>query len=141
LASADGEEISIEYGTAATDSAVLGITGLQERNALGGIGSVASLDISTANGARDALGILDAALDQVNAIRGDLGAVTNRLDFTISNLSNVAENVTAARSRIEDADFASESAALARAQVLQQAGTAMLAQANAQPQQVLSLLQ
>ena len=67
--------------------------------------------------------------------------MNNRLDFTISNLSSVAENASAARSQIMDADFAAESANLSRAQVLQQAGTAMLAQANAAPQQVLSLLQ
>jgi flagellin len=80
-------------------------------------------------------------LEQVNNVRGDLGAISNRLDSTMNNLSNISENQAAARSRIEDADFARESANLSRAQVLQQAGTAMLAQANAAPQQVLSLLQ
>jgi flagellin len=69
-----------------------------------------------------------------------LGAINNRLDFTVSNLSNVSENASAARSRIMDADFAAETAALSRSQVLQQASQAMLAQANARPQQVLSLL-
>jgi flagellin len=99
------------------------------------------VDISTVEGAQKALGAIDNALESINDVRADLGAVNNRLDFTINNLSNVSENTAAARSRIEDADFASESAALSRAQVLQQAGTAMLAQANAAPQQVLSLLQ
>jgi flagellin len=103
--------------------------------------SVADIDISTAAGAQKAIGILDNALEQVNNVRGDLGAISNRLDYTMNNLSNISENQAAARSRIEDADFAKESANLSRAQVLQQAGTAMLAQANAAPQQVLSLLQ
>jgi len=103
--------------------------------------SVANIDISTVRGAQNAISGIDNALDTINALRGDLGAASNRLQFTINNLSNVSENLSAARSRVEDADFAKESAALSRAQVLQQAGTAILAQANALPQQVLSLLQ
>ncbi|WP_010325270.1 flagellin [Marinobacterium stanieri] len=103
--------------------------------------SIANIDISTAAGAQKAIGAIDNALEKINETRGDLGAVQNRLDFTMNNLSNISENVSAARSRIEDADFAQESANLSRAQVLQQAGTSMLAQANAAPQQVLSLLQ
>jgi flagellin len=99
------------------------------------------VDISTAEGAQKAIDAIDNALEQVNDVRSEMGAVSNRLDFTVNNLSNVVENTSAARSRIEDADFAAESANLSRAQVLQQAGTAMLAQANASPQQVLSLLQ
>ena len=74
-------------------------------------------------------------------MRADLGAANNRLDFTVSNLSNISEKTSAARSRILDADFAAETAALSKAQVLQQASQAMLAQANARPQQVLQLLQ
>ncbi len=84
--------------------------------------------------------VLDQAIIQVGINRASLGAIENRLDHTISNLSNVVENTEAAKSRIQDADFALESAQLARAQILQQAGTAMLAQANAAPQNVLSLL-
>jgi len=103
--------------------------------------SIANVDISTVAGAQKAIGAIDNALDKINEVRGDLGAAQNRLDFTINNLSSISQNVTAARSQIEDADFAKESANLSRSQVLQQAGTAMLAQANAQPQQVLSLLQ
>lgn len=103
--------------------------------------SIANVDISTAAGAQSAIKGLDNAINTVNSIRADLGAVSNRLDFATSNLMNVSENTAAARSRIQDADFAAETAALSRAQVLQQASTAMLAQANAQPQQVLSLLQ
>ncbi|NEX21715.1 flagellar biosynthesis protein FliC [Thiorhodococcus mannitoliphagus] len=141
LRSSSGEEISIKYGTDATDTEVKAVTGLLERNATSGVGSVASVDISTAAGAQKAIGIIDKALEQINATRGDLGAVNNRLDYTINNLTNVSENAAASRSRIVDADFAAETAALSRAQVLQQAGTAMLSQANAAPQQVLSLLQ
>jgi len=103
--------------------------------------AISSIDISTAAGAQKAIESIDNALTTINDARGEMGAVANRLDFTVSNLSNVAESVSEARSRIEDADFAQESANLSRAQVLQQAGTAMLAQANAAPQQVLSLLQ
>lgn len=141
LRSANGEEISIKYGDTATTGDVLALTGLQERNATEGVGSVASIDISTAEGAQRAIGIIDKAIDQVSSTRADLGAVNNRLDFTVANLSNVSEKTSAARSRIVDADFAAETAALSRAQVLQQAATAMLAQSNARPEQVLQLLQ
>lgn len=102
--------------------------------------TVSGLSVGTSSAANDALGVIDAALASVSAARSNLGAVENRLDHTISNLSNVVENTAAAQSRIVDADFAAEAANLARAQILQQAGTAMLAQANAAPQNVLSLL-
>ena len=85
--------------------------------------------------------MLDQALRTVSDGRADLGAIQNRVEFTISNLSNVSENISAARSRIQDTDFAAETANLTRHQILQQAGIAMLAQANAAPQAVLSLLQ
>jgi len=84
---------------------------------------------------------IDAALDTINAQRATLGASQNRFDAVISNLQVAVENQSAARSRIMDADFAQETAALSRAQILQQAGNAMVAQANQLPQQVLSLLQ
>ncbi|WP_415886871.1 flagellin [Neptuniibacter sp. QD37_6] len=120
-------------------------TGLRNQNESGtgaATGSaISSISVGTAAEAQKAIDVIDNALDQVNDVRSELGAVNNRLDFTINNLSNVSENASAARSRIMDADFAAESAALSRAQVLQQAGTAMLAQANAAPEQVLSLLQ
>ena len=102
--------------------------------------SVAALDLSTASGAQAAIGGLDAALSQINIARGDLGAYQNRFTSAISNLQTTSENVAAARSRILDADFAAETAGLTRNQILQQAGIAMLAQANALPQQVLTLL-
>jgi flagellin len=141
LRSATGDEISIKYGDSATASAVIAFTGLQERNAAAGTGSVASINIATEGGAQKAIGIIDKALEQVSATRADLGAANNRLDFTISNLANVSEKTAASRSRIMDTDFAAETASLSRSQVLQQAATAMLAQSNARPQQVLSLLQ
>ncbi|EMP55925.1 flagellin [Marinobacter santoriniensis NKSG1] len=103
--------------------------------------NVASIDISTVDGANNALAVVDAALERISGIRADLGAAQNRLESTIANLSTTSENLTAARSRIQDADFAAESANLARTQVLQQAGLSVLAQANARPQQVLQLLQ
>lgn len=98
------------------------------------------LSIATLKGAQNAIQAVDNALEKINAVRADLGAINNRLDFTISNLMNVTENTAAARSRIMDADFAAETANLSRAQVLQQASQAMLAQANASTQQVLQLL-
>jgi flagellin len=106
----------------------------------GSFSSVAAIDLSTAAGASAALSVIDSALNQVNSGRADLGAIQNRFSSTISNLQTTSENVTASRSRITDADFAAETASLSRAQVLQQAATAMVAQANQQPQQVLSLL-
>ena len=102
--------------------------------------SVAALDMSTAAGAQLAIASLDSALSQINVSRGDLGAYQNRFTSAIANLQTTAENVAAARSRIQDADFAAETAGLTRNQILQQAGIAMLAQANALPQQVLTLL-
>jgi flagellin len=102
--------------------------------------AVAALDVSTAAGSQAALAVVDAALDTIASQRGDLGAVQNRLESTIANLSNVAQNVTEARSRITDADFAQETANLTKNQILQQAGISVLSQANTLPQQVLSLL-
>ncbi len=100
----------------------------------------ASLDISTAEGADNAILAMDAALNSVNSARADLGAVQNRFTSVIANLNTTAENLTASRSRIRDTDFAKETAELTRTQILTQAGTAMLAQANQAPQGVLSLL-
>jgi flagellin len=102
--------------------------------------ALSSISVATSAGAQNAIESIDVALETINSTRSDLGAINNRLDFTVSNLSNVSENASAARSRIMDADFAAETAALSRSQVLQQASQAMLAQANARPQQVLSLL-
>jgi flagellin len=105
------------------------------------LSAVADIDISTQSGSNSALDVLDQALRSVSDARADLGAIQNRLESTIANLSSISENVASARSRVQDADFASETSNLTRMQILQQAGVAMLTQANAQPQLVLSLLQ
>ena len=102
---------------------------------------VSTIDVSTQSGSNNALSVIDGALQFIANTRADLGAVQNRFASTIANLENVSQNVSAARSRIQDADFAMESANLARTQILQQAGLSMLAQANASTQNVLSLLQ
>ncbi len=104
-------------------------------------GSLESVDVSTVNGANDAILRIDQALTSVNDLRGNLGAIQNRFESTIANLSTSVENLSASNSRILDADFAAETAKLSKSQVLQQAGISVLAQANARPQQVLSLLQ
>ena len=101
----------------------------------------ADLDITSTLGADNALNAMDAALTSINSSRADLGAVQNRFSSTIANLTTSSENMSAARSRIRDTDYATETAELTRTQILQQAGTAMLAQANQAPQNVLSLLQ
>ncbi len=102
---------------------------------------VKDIDISTLDGANTAIVAIDNALASVSSERSKLGAVQNRLESTISNLAVVSENLTAANSRIQDADFAQEAASLSRSKILQQAGISILSQANAAPQQVLSLLQ
>lgn len=139
LISINGTPISIEVTTAGATNTGL-ITQNKPSSGTGFGASISSISVATEPGAQKAINVVDNALDTISAIRSDLGAVNNRLDFTISNLMNVSENTTAARSRIMDADFAAETAQLSRAQVLQQASTAMLAQANAQTQQVLQLL-
>jgi flagellin len=103
--------------------------------------SVKEIDISDAVGAQAAVLVIDDAIKQIDSQRADLGAVQNRFDNTIANLQNISENVSAARGRIEDTDFAAETANLSKNQILQQAGTAILAQAKQLPQAVLSLLQ
>ena len=109
-----------------------GITGSQAA-----VSAIAVVDQAGANASIDTI---DRAIEQINAERSKLGAVSNRLDYTVSNLGNIVSNTAASRSQIEDADFAAESANLAKNQILLQAGTAMLAQANASQQTVLSLL-
>lgn len=102
--------------------------------------SISTIDISSVAGANAAIALADGALAQISTLRADLGAVQNRFVSTVANLATMSENLSAARSRIMDADFAAETAALTRAQIMQQAGIAMLAQANAVPQNVLALL-
>ena len=102
---------------------------------------VTGVDISTQSGANDAIDVIDAALASIDEIRSGLGAIQNRFESTTANLMSVSENISASRSRIMDADFAEETANMTRAQILQQSGTAMLAQANTLPQAALTLLQ
>ena len=101
---------------------------------------VFSIDLSSASGAQRALVTLDAAIDTVNNSRAALGAYQNRLQFAVSNLQIGSDNLSTARSRIQDTDYALETTNLARSQIISQAATAMLAQANQQPQTVLALL-
>lgn len=103
-------------------------------------GTIANADITTVEAANITIEAVDSALSQIDSLRADLGAVQNRFESTIRNLSSVSEALSAANSRILDADFAAETASLAKNQVLQQAGISVLAQANALPQQALSLL-
>ncbi|NKB98040.1 MAG: flagellin [Pseudomonadales bacterium] len=136
------ESFDVAAGTTNGDSGVTDV-GL-EIGSFGGTSTgqfLSEIDLSTVAGAESALSAVDNALDSVNRERANLGAIQNRLDSTVSSLAINVENLTAARSRILDADFAKETAELSRTQVLQQAGVSILSQANAQPQLVLSLLQ
>lgn len=103
--------------------------------------SINDTDITSAKGSQDAISVIDKAISNIDSQRADLGAVQNRFDSTVSNLQSISENSTAARSRVQDADFAAETAELTKQQTLQQASTAILAQANQLPSAVLSLLQ
>jgi len=139
LSSSDSGGIIIS-GTAAGLTASGLTAGATAATATVGAG-VSSLDLTTATGSTNALTIIDAALSTVNSSRGDLGAIQNRFSSTIVSIQTQSENLSASRSRIQDADFAEETAALARGQILQQSGIAILAQANSLPQSVLALLQ
>ena len=136
-----GGAINLAGGT--NGNVALTDLGLSQGSFGGGIAGqfLTEVDISTQDGANKALTAVDNALNAVNSARADLGAIQNRFETTISNLAVTSENLSAANSRILDADFAVEAAALSRSQILQQAGISILAQANAAPQQVLSLLQ
>ena len=102
--------------------------------------SLTNLSVSSVTGASAALTSIDSAISTIGGARADLGALQNRFQSTIRNLSNISENVTAARSRIRDTDFASETAELTRNQIIQQASVSVLSQANQRPQTALSLL-
>jgi flagellin len=125
-----GGAVAVAGLTAATTSATM----------TSQVNSVNTIDISTAKGAQDALAAIDGALNKINSSRSDLGALQNRFSSVVSGLATTTENLTASRSRITDTDFAAETANLSRSQILQQAGTAMLAQANQLPNSVMSLL-
>jgi flagellin len=130
--------VKFQVGAEAGETITVSINQNMTANGL----SISSTKItSTMANASYAIGKLDEAIADVDNFRGKLGAVQSRFESTIANVSNVAENVSAARSRIVDADFAEETASLTKAQILQQAGVAMLSQANQLPQTALSLLQ
>ena len=101
----------------------------------------ADVDVLSTGSAGNAISTLDAAISLISTRRGELGALSNRLSSTIANLDNIAVNLSSARGRIEDTDFAKETSNLAKSQIMQQAATAMLAQANASKQTVLALIQ
>ena len=125
-----GQNISVNLSAGNIATAGFSATGL----------GLAPLTVSTATGAGLALGLVDTALSAIGAVRADLGASENRFQSSIRNLSNINENLSSARSRIQDADFAVESANLTRNQILQQASVAVLSQAANSPQLALSLL-
>ena len=104
-------------------------------------GTLSGVDVLSVTNSETAINRIDSALTVVSDLRSNFGAIQNRFESTIANLQAVSENLSASRSRIQDADFAAETAALTKAQILQQAGVAVLSQANAQPQLALSLLQ
>jgi len=133
-------EFSVSAGSAGADE--LGALGLREGSYGGSEDGtyLTDIDISTFEGAQAAITSIDNAIQQVASQRADLGAIQNRMESTVSNLKITSENLNAANSRIQDADFAAETAEMSRTQVLQQAGISVLAQANAAGQQVLSLL-
>jgi len=140
-----GSDSSIKVGSVSLASSKGAIT-LTASNAdvftatTSSFSSMASVSLSSAANSQLAIATVDASLAQVNVSRGALGAYQNRFSSAINNLQSATENASASRSRIQDADFAAETAALSRAQILQQAGTAMVAQANQLPQGVLALL-
>jgi flagellin len=133
---ASSEDLTI---VTANDAATL-LAGVADAAVADDTDFLTAISVETAGDANNTIVRVDAALTSVSSLRSTLGAIQNRFESTITNLTTAAENLTASRSRIQDADFAQETAALTRAQILQQAGTAILAQANAVPQNVLSLL-
>ncbi|SEP71005.1 flagellin [Ectothiorhodospira magna] len=133
----DGGSINFQVG--ANNGQVIGFNFDTEFSA-GGLG-IDAATVATSGGAPAAITTISAALNTVNAFRADLGAVQNRLESAVMTITNTAENLSASRSRIVDADFAQETANLTRYQILQQAGTSVLAQANQNPNNIMSLLQ
>ncbi|RRV16108.1 flagellin [Pseudomonas saudiphocaensis] len=131
-----GQSFKLEGHDAATGLAAAGTSAVATDAS-----NISQISLTTTRGAQEATILIDAAIKQIDSQRADLGAVQNRFDNTIANLQNIGENVSAARGRIEDTDFAAETANLSKNQILQQAGTAILAQAKQLPQAVLSLLQ
>lgn len=149
LDAANNSPISVQLGDDATVAEHgfleqnVGASDFQVNPASLGVGSgqsLTGLNVSTASSATAAIATIDNAIEKVSSMRSKLGAMENRLNSTVNNLSNIVTNTQASRSRIQDTDYASQTTALAKAQIISQAATAMLAQANQQPQSVLSLL-
>ena len=134
------KSFSVTSTTAATASATVGFFGTTASNTAS-LDAVSAISIGTATGAQSAITVIDGAINKINQSRSNLGAISNRLDSTISNLTNVATNVEGSMSNIKDADFSVETSKLTRAQILTQAATSMLAQANTSKQSILALLQ
>ena len=134
------KSFTVDAGTTGTVAATTGMVVSGTYGAGRSGQSLATIDVSTASGANNAITAIDNAIASVNSSRSDLGAIQNRFASTVSTLQSTSENLSAAKSRITDADFAAETANLTRGQILQQAGTAMLAQANSLPNGVLALL-
>ncbi len=132
--------LKFQVGANAGEELEVNLVDVQTGNLGGANGKIAAVDLKVAGGADAAIGVIDDAIKQVSSFRGDLGAAQNRLEHTIANLSVTAENLSASESRIRDADMAQEMLGFTRSQILSQAGTAMLAQANQSSQGVLSLL-
>lgn len=135
-----GTANTFQVGADTTDTIAVQGTDLTAAAAKTAVAAGATIDVTTAAKATAAMTAIDNALDEVNTERATFGAVQNRFSSVVSNLQNKVENTSAAKSRIMDADFAAETANLTRGQILQQAGTAMLAQANSMPNGVLALL-
>jgi flagellin len=139
----DATGVANQLAQAIRDADIQGVT-VTDSNTNDGkfaVTKIGSLDVSSTSNAQLSVEYIDAAIQTLNSQRADLGSISNRLDSTVSNLTNISSNLQAGRGRIEDADFAAETTSLAKSQILQQASTAMLAQANASKQNVLSLLQ
>ena len=136
---ADAGDFKIQVGADA-DSETIDVTEADLATAVTGNVDAATIDLTDRDKSTAAVTAIDGALEAINEMRADLGAVQNRLGFAVSNLQSASENQSAAKSRIMDTDFAAETAKLTRGQILQQAGTAMLAQANSAPNGVMALL-
>jgi flagellin len=140
LTNGSGSNTVVAFAGASATTATTGLTAGTTTATSSTVAGFAAVDISTTWGADTTIAAMDSALSKLNAGRADLGAYQNRFSSAIANVQTTAENLSASRSRIVDTDFAAETATLSRNQVLQQAGTAMLTQANAMPQSVLALL-
>ena len=142
LLNAAATDMAFQVGAdnVATDAITVSLTDISAGAGMAAAITGAAAGISTAAAALETMSSLDAAIDEVTSARSNLGSVQNRFESVVANLSTTSENLQAAKGRIVDADFAVETSNMSRAQVLQQAGNAMLAQANQAPQQVMSLL-